>query len=412
MCLKRFKKLIFMLCAWCFIQPVLGAGFQLSEYSVTHLGRAFSGAGVVGDDYSSIAFNPAGMGLKNSGAQMGATLIAIKASVKGETVNGLITSGKEGSIRLYSFIPHAFTQYRFNEKWVVGLGIYAPFGLSTNYNNDWFGRTHALKSYVSAMDIAPSFSYQVTDQFFVGSSFVLERANAELTNRLPSTWDGENKVRGDDWTMGYQVGVMYRPQKDTRFGLDYRSKFVHDLRGKHKVTGSTEFGGMFKNGYTAGSAKLTLPEHVLFSAYHKVNKFGLSASAKWTRWSRFKNLDVYSSNFVGGYSRTKENWEDVWMLSVGLDYHYNNNWTFRCGFAFDESPVKNPTYRTARIPDNDHWLTSVGLSYYRENVQIDAGYTHIYIPPSRTYNVASGSTLDAKYNMQANLLGVQMQYHF
>jgi long-subunit fatty acid transport protein len=42
-------------------------GYQLQEYSTTNMGRAFAGAGIVGDDYSAIAFNPAGMELKNSG---------------------------------------------------------------------------------------------------------------------------------------------------------------------------------------------------------------------------------------------------------------------------------------------------------------------------------------------------------
>ena len=41
-------------------------GYQLQEYSVVNAGRAFAGSGIVGDDYSAIAFNPAGMTLKKS----------------------------------------------------------------------------------------------------------------------------------------------------------------------------------------------------------------------------------------------------------------------------------------------------------------------------------------------------------
>ena len=42
---------------------VNAAGYQLNEYSVTGLGRSFAGMGVMGDDYSAIAYNPAGMTL-------------------------------------------------------------------------------------------------------------------------------------------------------------------------------------------------------------------------------------------------------------------------------------------------------------------------------------------------------------
>ena len=53
-----------LLCA----NNVQAAGYQLNEYSTTGLGRSFAGAGVMGDDYSALAYNPAGMTLvKKSG---------------------------------------------------------------------------------------------------------------------------------------------------------------------------------------------------------------------------------------------------------------------------------------------------------------------------------------------------------
>lgn len=51
------------------------AGFQLTDFSMTGLGRSYAGAGIVGDDYSAIAFNPAGMTLKGTGGQAGAAVI-------------------------------------------------------------------------------------------------------------------------------------------------------------------------------------------------------------------------------------------------------------------------------------------------------------------------------------------------
>lgn len=392
------------------------AGFQLSEFSAVNLGRAFNGAGISGDDYSAIAFNPAGMSLKKSGAQAGMTLVMIKADVKGSTRNGLTHTGKEGDIRLRNWIPHFFAQYQLNDKFDFGLGMYAPFGLSTVYNNSWFGRTHALKSKITAMDITPSVSYKVMNGLTLGGSFIAERVDAKLTNALPAPFGGKNEVKGDDWSYGYTVGIMYEPIQDTRFGVSYRSKISHQLKGKHIVRDS--MGGMgpipavFVNGTTPGRAKLTLPEHVLFSAYQKIDKFGLSASAKWTRWSRFERLDIYSDNMLNGVSSTEEKWENVWMLGAGLDYYHDDNWTFRLGVAYDESPVKGAEYRTARIPDNNRWWTSVGVSYKYKQATIDLGYSHMFVKAAKTRHVTAGSCLDAKYEMQANLIGLQVQYEF
>ncbi len=424
---KNLKTIVFGVAALCLSTPAISAGFQLSEYSVTNLGRAFNGAGVVGDDFSAIAFNPAGMSLRSNGMQAGMTLVMIKADVAGQTVNGGVNPGEEGDISLRSWIPHFFAQGQINDKMNFGLGVYAPYGLSTIYNENWFGRTHALKSYIGVMDVAPALSYQVTKQVTIGGSVFAERADAKLTNDLPSYVDlgvmqlplgGYNKVEGDDWSYGYTLGVMYEPVKDTRFGLSYRSKVSHHLKGKQTVSGSnmvpTLFGMPmpFQNGSYVGRAKITLPEYVLLSAYHRIDKIGLSASAKWTRWSRFDKLDIYSPNMMNGVSSTPEKWQNVWMLGVGMDYYHDDNWTFRLGVAFDESPVKNAKYRTARIPDNDRWWTSLGVSYAYENVQIDLAYSHMFVKSSKTHNEASGSTLDAKYNMQANLIGLQAQYAF
>lgn len=409
------KKAALALCLTSWAASASAAGFQLSEFSAANLGRAFNGAGVVGDDYSAIAFNPAGMSLKQSGAQAGMTLVMIKADVKGATHNGLTHTGEEGDIRLRSWIPHFFTQYKINDKVDFGFGAYAPFGLSTIYNEDWFGRTHALKSYIGVMDFAPTLSYKLTQKFTLGGSFLIERADAKLTNDLPmATGGGYNKVEGDGWAYGYTLGLMYEPWKDTRFGVTYRSKITHHLKGKHTVEGSLtpSYFGFLQNGSFSGRAKLTLPEHVLLSAYHRIDKIGLSASAKWTRWSRFDTLDIYSDNFPNGVSSTKEYWKNGWMLGVGMDYYHNDNWTFRLGLSFDESPVKSAEYRTARIPDNNRWWASVGVSYQYKNTKIDLGYAHMFVKTSKTNNLASGSYLEAKYQMQANLIGLQAQYAF
>ncbi len=417
---KNLKStVIWSIIAFSLSTQVFAAGFQLSEYSVTNLGRAFNGAGVVGDDFSAIAFNPAGMSLKKNGMQAGMTVVMIKADVAGQISNGGIHQGEEGDISLRSWVPHFFAQGQVSDKINFGLGVYAPYGLSTTYNEDWFGRTHALKSYIGVMDIAPALSYKVTDQFTIGGSVFAEQADAKLTNDLPQRIDplplgGHSKVEGDDWAYGYTLGVMYEPMENTRIGVSYRSKVSHHLKGEHTVSGSNmpAITGILQNGSYVGRAKVTLPEYVLLSAYHRIDKIGVSASAKWVRWSRFDQLDIYSSNFQNGVSSTSENWQNVWMLGAGVDYYYDNNWTVRLGFAFDESPVKNAQYRTARIPDNDRWWTSIGLSYMCENVQIDAAYSHMFVKSSITNNFASNSTLDAKYNMRANLIGVQIQYAF
>ena len=95
------------------------AGYQLNEFSATGLGRAFAGMGVMGDDYSAMAFNPAGMTAnKRSGIQGGlaATQIYSKAKTKYGTdkmdyfVPLPSLNIRESGFRLIVFSPGAVTK--------------------------------------------------------------------------------------------------------------------------------------------------------------------------------------------------------------------------------------------------------------------------------------------------------------
>jgi len=413
------KKTVFSLMLLMTSATAFAGGFQLTEYSVTGVGRSFAGAGIVGDDYSALAFNPAGMTLKDSGAQVGANVVMIKADVSGNTSNGGVHAGKEGDIRLRQWVPHFFGQYKAADKVRLGLGMYAPFGLSTIYNEDWFGRTHALKSKIKVIDFNPSVAYQVSDTLSVGGGFILEKLSALLTNDLPADYYGiplggqlELKEKGK-WEYGYNFGLMYEPVKGTRFGASYRSKANYHLKGDVTILGSADFLPVYRNGVTIGRAKLTLPEYVWLSATHELNhRWTLSAAAKWVRWNRFKNLDIESDCFLGGVAKTPEHWKNAWFFSLGTDYKYNDDLTFRWGVAYDQSPVKDAIYRTARIPDNDRIWASVGLSYVYKKAQFDLGYTHMFIHTARTHNEANGSRLNARYHLGTNILGAALQYHF
>ena len=89
------------------------AGYQLNEYSATGLGRAFAGAGVVGDDFSALGYNPAGMTAnKNSGVQLGLTFTEIASKAKSE----------HGTDKMDYFVPlpSFMSQWNVNNKWFIG----------------------------------------------------------------------------------------------------------------------------------------------------------------------------------------------------------------------------------------------------------------------------------------------------
>jgi len=414
------KKIILLSTILMSSSVAFAAGYQLQEYSVTGLGRSMAGAGIMGDDYSALAFNPAGMGFsERSGVQVGFIGVDLRGPVKGK-VSGLWGS-REGRdhAHIFRLLPHLFGQWKINDRTSLGIGLYTPFGLASDYRNNWFATAQGQYSGITVVDLTPAISYKLTDNLTLGAGLNLQYAAAHLTG---GTVDGgyTNMKHATDMNAGYIVGLTFQPWKSTRLGVSYRSKVHHKLHGKdHGRAGRMPAMG---SGVVAGThdvyAHITTPETVIFSAAQDLGeKWTLSGTARWTRWSRFDYLDIYQSNVHGRpLSSTKENWKNTWFYAIGADYKYCKNLTLRFGTAYDETAIKNSTDRTVRIPDERRIWASIGATYKKNNWQVDVGYAHLFVRSARaraTTGTGPGAvTSDISFHAQSDILGLQFQYKF
>lgn len=399
------------------------AGWQLNDFSVAGLGRAYAGGGVVGDDYSALAYNPAGMTLGGTGVQAGISVIQLHADVTGEYPAG---SGKRDStnVNVTTEVPNFFAQYKVNDRVAVGFGVYVPFGLAIEYPKDWIGTDHGIDSELAVIDYSTAVAVKATDKLSLGLGIFARNANVDLTSSttLAPGMKFENEFDLDDWGWGLHVGAMYEFTKNTRLGVSYRS------RSQHQIKGDFDFLKGASTTYGAGTYDATLPmdapEHVQLSGYHKLNdKIGLSAGAKWTRWTRFDALTIHTSNPSPlAQVEVAQRWKNAWNFSLGMDYYHSENWTFRTGIGFDESPVPNSHERTTAIADNDRWEIALGASYKQNAWTFDMGYMFLYLPHYSVHNNRhnlsnqqinpSIKQIDARYHTTAHVLGLQVQYSF
>ena len=414
------KKLILISTILVSSSAAMAAGYQLQEYSVTGLGRAMAGSGVVGDDYSAVAFNPAGMIFnETSGAQLGLIGVDLRSRVQGsQTVQtgSPLDNTKKGKdfTHIFRLLPHAFGQYKLNDRATLGLGLYTPFGLATDYRNDWYASAQGQYSGITVVNLTPALSYKLTDSFALGLGVNLQYAVAHLTG---ATFDGghTNMKNADDTNVGYTIGLTYQPWKSTRLGLSYRSKVHHKLHGKNKGRAGVSGRTGFLEGTHDVHADITTPETIIFSVAQDVSKkWTLSGTARFTRWSRFHDLDIYQENYplAGPMSSTHEHWRNTWFFAAGADYKFCKNLTFRFGTAYDQTAIKSPKYRTVRIPDQRRIWTSLGLSYMKNNWQVDMGYAHLFV--RKAYGEAQTGYVkhEGAWKTQSNILGVQVQYKF
>ncbi|NDV12896.1 outer membrane protein transport protein [Crenobacter caeni] len=385
------------------------AGFQLSEQSIVGLGRAHAGAGVAGDDLSSVFYNPAGMVLhRGTQIQGGITYAEIDAPFTAEG------GQKENSRAAGEVIPQGFFVKEINERTRFGFGVTVPFGLGSSHDENWIGRGDGIEAHIMTVDFNPSLAYQLDDKWSVGGGVSAQYAKASLKKGAFGVASGE--IDADSWAFGYNLGVMYQASADTRVGLSYRSKVEHKADGDYTVEGvppqvEAVMGKL--NGVYGGSADVTVPESVLLSAYHRVDpKLALTGSLRWSNWKRFDQLVIENDSGKLPASTIDNSWKESWFASVGADYAYSDRLTLRGGVAYETSPVPSAEYRNPLIPDRDRVWLSVGGSYALEkNMTLDVGYTYLIGTGDDEINSKSG--LKGKYDsITGHLLGVGLQYRF
>lgn len=437
------------------------AGFALKEQSATAQGNAFAGATAGADDISYMFFNPAGL-TRHGGKQAAASLSVIipKATFDLEsaaTVLGTPISGDDGGgdIGKDAVVPSLYLTWATPYDLHLGLGVNAPFGLKTHYEDDWAGRYHALDSRATSVNINPAAAYKVSDGLSIGVGAQIQYIDVKLSNAVdfgtiaalgaasspalagalaaagitPSPGnvqqDGRVVLRGHDVGFGFNLGMLYEFSKATRFGIAYRSRIEHtledddvdfDLGNVGSVLNAAT--GQFADGGV--KADFEAPESFSFGLHHDINdQWSVMAEAAWTRWSAFDALIIEFDNPADDPSFTDESWKDSWFLSLGATYRPTEALTLRGGIAFDEGTVKDAERRTPRIPEADRYWISIGAGYQLKDwLSLNAAYTHLFLPEVSTNlrasdqgNLARGD-LSGSYDSNVDIVSVSAVVRF
>ncbi len=425
------------------------AGFALIEQSVSGLGNAYAGAAASAEDASTVFFNPAGlMYLKGNQLVAGGHIIMPSVEFSGSATNALgapVNGGDGGDAGNTALIPNLYYSRKLPNDFVFGLGINAPFGLKTEYDANWVGRYHAIESELKTININPTIAYKAAPDLSVGVGVNVQYIEATLSQAinqtsscvgvvlsqnpgmdaatavaacgglLAVTSDARGEIEGDDWSFGYNFGLMYDVASGTRLGFAYRSKIKQELEGDASFTNADSFFtgiGVFIP--TSVTADVTLPESASLSLYHDINsQWALLADATWTHWSRFQELRVdYAS--VQPDSVTVEDWNDSMRYSVGLNYRHNSAWLLRTGIAFDEEPIPDDAHRTPRIPGNDRTWLAFGANYqYSPAVSFDVGYAHLFVDDTRiNHTSTTAGNITGEYDNTVDILSAQVNWTF
>lgn len=412
-----------------FASTAHAAGFMLTEQSAGSLGRAYAGAGVDGTDLSGVYYNPATMVLhKGTAVQMGFVGIGLNLDYVGEDEAGneVTANGRNKS----QAIPHGYFVHQINDTVWFGLGMTVPFGMGTEYDDDWAGNEHGISATILTFDLNPNFAFKLSEKFSVGFGASIQYAQADLKirsaldKRVPAL-TAESEIDADSIAWGWNVGMMWSPVENVRVGLSYRSQIKHDAEGDFTLDRPQNNGVDIPIGYLPddaqkvlnmqsfdGYATVTAPAWAMASVAWDVNELvSLYGTFRWTDWSSFDELNI-TTNVPNVGGNIKNKWRDTYLGSLGMDLRLTDWWTLRGGIAYESSPIANPQTRTPIIPDADRWWFAIGSSFkWSDNFQTDISFAHLHGVHERNLYGPNGK--EGRFRkLDAYLLGAQMVYKF
>ncbi|AKJ98465.1 Long-chain fatty acid transport protein [Pseudomonas chlororaphis] len=406
---------------------LFASGFALNEQSISGMGTGFAGRSSAADDASTVFGNPAGMSrLKRQ--QVTGGFAAIDASTDIDDASGTHAGTNKGDMVPLTGVPMGFYVKPIDDQWAFGLGVYAPFGLITDYENGFQGGNFGSKSEVKVVTFQPTVSYAFNDKVSIGFGPTVNRISGALESTLTtplSPNDGDVKIKGDDIGYGYNIGLLVQATDTTRVGLTYHSKVKYKLEGHTEVNpgaGTPAF--LLNNGRYDASLDITTPESVDFSVTQEINDaWKVYAGSTWTRWSRLKEITVNNEGvtaaggalapaFLGSITE-EQNWHDTWAYAIGTSYQLNKQWVLRTGLSFDQSPTNNED-RSPRIPTGDRTIFSLGAGWSpTDDLTIDVAYSYLKEEKvSINQTNALGQSYNAEYKNSANGFGVGATYRF
>lgn len=236
-------------CAAALLAPAAARaqGFGLNEIGSCAIGKAGANTSAPCADASSLYWNPGAVSTLPTGTSVYAagSLIAITGRFRqdntGRTYQGDVPTGAP---------PFVGFAIRTVPRLMLGMVGYVPYGLTSQWRDDFPGRFSAQKAALQTFYLQPTAAYElIPGRLSVGAGAVAGYSRLELRQAIdfsqqpspvggtfgnlgfaPGTEFARARVKGDAMGLGYTAGVHARLTNSLTFGARYLSKvrFVYD----------------------------------------------------------------------------------------------------------------------------------------------------------------------------------------
>ncbi|TET89396.1 MAG: long-chain fatty acid transporter [Sulfurovum sp.] len=351
---------------------IVAQGYRIPEQSLNSM--ALSAAYVAHTTGADTAYyNPANMSFMDAGksyVEGGITLAHLPANVY--TLMDPFSGESEAEDILIPFL-HYVSKPIGDFRW--GVSMTAPGGLTKRWETP-YQKLYAEEFTLKIVELNPSLSYRVTDDFSIGGGLRLIYSEGVIKSDGGSIAPIKREMEGDTVEFGYNLAMTYKPTSDINFAVTYRSNIDLQEEGQANLY----FGGVGQQ----YDAEVTVPlPAALNIAISKTwqEKFTLEFNYERTYWSTYETLDFnYDRPIQAGLMPVfddpiAKNWKDTNTFRIGATMEMDKI-TMMMGFAIDETAVPVETLGF-ELPDSDAKIFSMGFRYQQtDNLSWGAAFLY------------------------------------
>ncbi|MFH1076087.1 MAG: outer membrane protein transport protein [Pseudomonadota bacterium] len=325
------------------------------------------------------------------------------------------------------FIPNLFATHRLDEKITVGLGVFTPFGLGTDWGKDWEGRYSATNGEVSTCVINPNISIKVTDTLAISAGVDQMLGEATFEQNIPLaaygiTEDGETRIEGDGDGHGYNIGLACLPVEDWSFGLSYRSQINLELDGKTTNSLPDSTPAILQPLLEAAippetntTCEFILPPQASAGVcFQGIDRLAIELGLRWEGWSAVEqNEFVFDQPIAGNNSMVIEkHWRDTIAYNLGGKFNIDETLTLLAGYSKEENPVPSDWFEPI-VMGMDKNVFAFGVNKDLDAFEVGASYYYeIYEDRQITADTKAAGTPAGEYGTEVYVVAVSASCKF
>ena len=374
-----------------------GTRVGFKDAFATARGNAFV---ATADNPSAVYYNPAGL-TQLQGHNLSVSAYIVRLETDYEPAAGPVVSLKRTS----KVVPQLYYAWApEGSRWAAGLGVYAPFGLLTEWPDNSGFRTFATRNEETYTTINPVFAWRVSDMVSLGGGLTFNRVDVDLRRGLGLAPGDQFRFKADGRDTGFNLGLRWQPDEKHAFGISYQHRTSFGL-------GGTADAAPFLLGEPA-SANLVFPSVLIVGwSYRPTPLWNLEVNFDRTNWSVLDTLTIAKPS---GAVTVPFYWKSSWFYEFGVTRHYGDHWQFSAGYLYVENSVPDATFNPA-VPDANRNFWSAGAGCVSGNLRFAITLQRATSAARRVHTgivTATGETPDGTYRNPVSALSVSLAYRF